>query len=122
MLTPEFKSGTSSDEGRTLLPSLTAQLTGDPDTARDGFERVFKTRKGTDSGDVAGVLLGNLLIQSGDPAAALEPLSYTRRMCDGTLAGYAATLRGTSLSAGRERESKQGAPVRASRVPPGQGR
>ncbi|SPT49495.1 Uncharacterised protein [Actinomadura madurae] len=104
MLTPEFKSGTSSDEGRTLLPSLAAQLTGDPDTARDGFERVFKARKGTHSGDVADVLLGNLLIQSGDPAAAMEPLSYTRGRCDGTFDGYAARLEGHVLIGQDEKE------------------
>ncbi|MEO3830345.1 hypothetical protein [Actinomadura sp. B10D3] len=74
------------------------------DTARDGFERVFEACKGTDSGDVAGLLLGNLLIQSGDPAAALEPLSHTRGMCDGTLAGYAAHLEGHVLIGQKEKE------------------
>ncbi|MFE0255446.1 hypothetical protein [Streptomyces sp. NPDC059010] len=104
MLTPDFRSGTSSDSGRRLLASLAAQLTGDPDTALDGFEQVLRAHKGTEPGDVAGLLLGNLLIQSGDQAAALEPLSYTRGMCDGTLAGYAAHLEGHVLIGQNEKE------------------
>jgi hypothetical protein len=97
ILTPDFRSGTSSVPGRRLLSSLAAQLTGDLDSARAGFEQVFEAHKGTEPGDVAGLLLGNLLLQSGDPAAALEPLSYTRGMCDGTFAGYAAHLEGHVL-------------------------
>ncbi|WP_328780368.1 tetratricopeptide repeat protein [Streptomyces canus] len=104
MLTPDFRSGTSSDSGRRLLPSLAAQLTNDLDTARNGFEHVFEAHKGTEPGDVAGLLLGNLLVQSGDQAAALETLSYTRGMCDGTFAGYAAHLEGHVLIGQNETE------------------
>ncbi|MDL4775245.1 tetratricopeptide repeat protein [Actinomadura xylanilytica] len=104
ILTPDFQSGTSSDPGRGLLSSLAAQLTGDLDTARDGFEHAFEAHKGTEPGDVAGLLLGNLLAQSGDQAAALTPLSYTRGMCDGTFAGYAAHLEGHVLIGQDEKE------------------
>ncbi|WP_170026649.1 hypothetical protein [Actinomadura oligospora] len=104
MLTPDFRAGTSSDAGRSLLTSLAAQLTEDPDEAQDGFEEVFEAHKGTTTGDVAGILLGNLLIQIGDEAAALEPLNYSREMCDGTLAGYAAHLEGHVLIAQGEKE------------------
>lgn len=104
ILTPDFQSGTSSDSGRRLLPSLAAQLTNDLDTARDGFAHAFEAHKGTEPGDVAGLLLGNLLVQSGDQAAALEPLSYTRGMCDGTFAGYAAHLEGHVLIGQSEKD------------------
>jgi hypothetical protein len=104
MLTSDFRSGTSSDSGRRLLPSLAAQFTGDLEAARDGFEQVFEAHKGTEPGDVAGLLLGNLLVQSGDQAAALETLSYTRGMCDGTFAGYAAHLEGHVLIGQNEKE------------------
>ncbi|WP_406864306.1 tetratricopeptide repeat protein [Streptomyces sp. HUAS MG47] len=104
ILTPDFRSGTSSDSDRILLPSLAAQLTGDLDTARDGLERAFETHKGTEAGDIAGLLLGNLLVQSGEPAAALEVLSYTREMCDGTFAGYAAHVEGHVLIGQNEDE------------------
>jgi hypothetical protein len=97
MLTPDFESRTSSDTGRALIPLLAAQLTGDTGTARDGFQQSFDAHKGTDTGDVAGILLGNLLLQSGEPAAALAPLTYSREMCDGLFAGYAAHLEGHVL-------------------------
>lgn len=97
MLTPDFLAGMSEYEGEPLVPSLAAQLTGDPDTARDGFQQVFDAHMGSAPGDLAGILLGNLLIQLGDEAAALEPLNHSREMCDGTLAGYAAHLEGHVL-------------------------
>ncbi|REK86427.1 hypothetical protein DY245_32790 [Streptomyces inhibens] len=80
-----------------LLRSLAAQLTGDPDTARSGFEHAANVHKGTETGDLAGLLLGNLLLQSGDQAAALKPLRYAREMCDGLFAGYAGYLEGHVL-------------------------
>lgn len=104
MLTPDFRSGATSDPDRRLLPSLAAQLTGDTDAARDGFERAFEAHKGTEAGDVAGLLLGNLLVRLGEPAAALEPLAYTRGMCDGTLAAFAAHLEGHVLIGRDEKE------------------
>ncbi|WP_026403773.1 hypothetical protein [Actinomadura rifamycini] len=92
LLTPDFRSGASADPDGRLLPGLAAWLTGDPDAARDGFGRTFEARKGTAAGDVAGLLLGALLVQGGEPEAALEPLRYTRKMCDGTLAAFAGHL------------------------------
>ncbi|MEO3797423.1 hypothetical protein ABGB14_45095 [Nonomuraea sp. B10E15] len=92
MLTPEFASFTSSGSGRLLLRSLAAQLRGDLDAARNGFEQAADAHKGAELGDLAAILLGNLLLQTADQVAALEPLTYAREMCDGPLAGYAAYL------------------------------
>ncbi|WP_157420439.1 hypothetical protein [Actinomadura kijaniata] len=107
MLAPGFR--TSLDEDGTLLRSLAAQLTGDPDKARNGFEQAASAHDGTDAGDLANILLGNLLIQSGDRDAALRPLNDAREMCDGLLAGYAGHLEGHVLIG-------QGEADRASRV------
>ncbi|MFE3455791.1 tetratricopeptide repeat protein [Nonomuraea sp. NPDC059194] len=103
MLTPDFRS--SSD--RALLQSLAAQLTGDLGAAQDGFEQAAEVRKGTEIGDVASLLLGNLLLQSGDQTAALGPLTYAREMCDGLFAGYAAHLEGHILI-GRDAKEQAG--------------
>jgi hypothetical protein len=97
LLTPDFRSCASSDSDRVLLRSLEAQLTGDLDTARSGFEQAATVHEGTDPGDVASLLLGNLLLQSGDSASAHEPLRYARNMCDGLFAGYAGYLEGYVL-------------------------
>ncbi|MEU5535662.1 tetratricopeptide repeat protein [Streptomyces sp. NPDC020362] len=97
MLTPDFLSWTSSDSGRLLRQGLAAQLTGDPDTARNRFEQTADVCKGTETGDLADILLGNLLLQSGDQAAALERLRHAREMSDGLFAGYAGHLEGHVL-------------------------
>ncbi|XVQ12016.1 hypothetical protein ACQP1W_05385 [Spirillospora sp. CA-255316] len=103
MLTPDFESYTSSDSGQALLRHLTAQLTGDLDTARNGFEQAVDAHKDAETEDsfritdLASLLLGNVLLQSGAPAAALEPLRYARSMCDGLFAGYAGYLEGHVL-------------------------
>ncbi|MFG2004134.1 hypothetical protein ACGFNU_33740 [Spirillospora sp. NPDC048911] len=95
MLAPDFQSSLDSD--RMLVRSLAAQLTGDRDAARRGFEQVADVHEGTGTGDLARLLLGNLLLQSGDQAAALEPLRYVRKTCDGLFAGYAGFLEGHVL-------------------------
>ncbi|WP_405616431.1 hypothetical protein [Streptomyces sp. NBC_01508] len=97
MLAPDFESYTSLEPGRPLLRSLAAQLTGDPDTARDGFERAADVYRDTETGDVANLLLGNLLVQHGDKATALKPLRDARKMCDGVFAGHAGHLEGHIL-------------------------
>ncbi|MFI0470960.1 tetratricopeptide repeat protein [Saccharopolyspora sp. 5N102] len=104
MLTPDFQSCTSADSGRVLLGSLAAQLTGALEAARNGFEQAADVHEGTDAGDVANILLGNLLLQSGDQAAALEPLRNARQMCDGLFAGYAGHLEGHVLIGQDEKE------------------
>jgi tetratricopeptide (TPR) repeat protein len=92
MLTSEFSMHTSLLTGHVVPRSLAAQLTGDPDTARTGFEQAADAYRGTDNGDIAALLLGNLLLQSGEPDAALELLTHAREMCDGLYAGYAGYL------------------------------
>ncbi|MEV0701164.1 hypothetical protein AB0I53_25105 [Saccharopolyspora sp. NPDC050389] len=104
MLTPDFQSCTSADSGRVLLGSLAAQLTGALEAARNGFEQAADAHEGTDSGDVANILLGNLLLQSGDQVAALKPLRSARQMCDGLFAGYAGYLEGHVLIGQDEKE------------------
>ncbi|MGW5641979.1 tetratricopeptide repeat protein [Saccharopolyspora sp. NPDC003752] len=99
MLTPDF-----ADSGRVLLGSLAAQLTGALEAARNGFEQAADVHEGTDAGDVANILLGNLLLQSGDQAAALKPLRNARQMCDGLFAGYAGHLEGHVLIGQGEKE------------------
>lgn len=97
MLTPDFRSCVSADSGRVLLQSLAAQLTGDLDTARDGFEQAASVHQGAQTGHLANILLGNLLLQNGDQAAALEPLSDAAEMSEGLFAGYAGYLEGHVL-------------------------
>ncbi|GAA2449972.1 hypothetical protein GCM10010191_79660 [Actinomadura vinacea] len=103
MLTPDFKSDTSLDSERVLIRSLAAQLVGDLDRARDGFEQALDVHKDSETEDsfritdLAHILLGNLLLQSGAPEAALEPLNDAREMCDGLFAGYAGYLEGHVL-------------------------
>ncbi|MEV5539425.1 hypothetical protein AB0L13_21435 [Saccharopolyspora shandongensis] len=104
MLTPDFRSCTSSDSDRVLLGSLAAQLTGAPEAARNGFEQAADALEGTDAGDVANILLGNLLLQNGDSAEALKPLRNARQMCDGLFAGYAGHLEGHVLIGQDEKE------------------
>ena len=102
MLSPDFES--SADE--VILRSLAAQLTGDLDTARNGFEQAANDHEGPQIGDLGiilmtgelgNLLLGNLLLQIGEPDASFEPLTYARDMCDGLLAGYAGYLEGHVL-------------------------
>ncbi|SDZ15884.1 hypothetical protein SAMN05216215_104932 [Saccharopolyspora shandongensis] len=107
LLTPDFQSCTSSDSDRVLLGSLAAQLTGAPEAARNGFEQAADALEGTDAGDVANILLGNLLLQSGDPAEALKPLRNARQMCDGLFAGYAGHLEGHVLIGQEEERASQ---------------
>ena len=97
MLAPDFQSVTSLASDRVLLQSLAAQLGGDMEAARNGFEQAANAHKGNKTGDLASLLLGNLLLQSGDPAAALKPLHYARETCDGLFAGYAGYLEGHVL-------------------------
>ncbi|WP_203862757.1 tetratricopeptide repeat protein [Plantactinospora mayteni] len=97
MLAPEFQPYTSLDSHPVLVRSLAAQLTGDLDAARNGFEQAVDVHKDTETENLATLLLGNLLLQSGDQAAALEPLSYARQMYDGLFAGYAGYLEGHIL-------------------------
>jgi hypothetical protein len=103
MLAPDFEPYTNEE----LLRSLAVQLTGDLDAARGGFERAARVHDGTEAGDVANILLGNLLLQSGDQAAALEPLNDAREMCDGLFAGYAGYLEGYVLM-GQDDKDKTG--------------
>ncbi|HEX6685507.1 MAG TPA: hypothetical protein VF062_22160 [Candidatus Limnocylindrales bacterium] len=118
MLTPSFQSCTSWDPDRVILQSLAAQLTGDLDTARAGFEHAATDRTDEETDDLtygrlmnyrdlANLLLGNLLLQSGDQAAALEPLSDARSNCDGLFAGYAGYLEGHVLI-GRDKMDQAG--------------
>ncbi len=93
MLAPDFEPYTNQD----LLRILAAQLTGDLDMARNGFERAVGVYDGTEAGDVANILFGNLLLQSGDAAGAFQPLETARQMCDGLFAGYAGYLEGHVL-------------------------
>ncbi|MFC5832794.1 tetratricopeptide repeat protein [Nonomuraea insulae] len=104
MLAPDLPAYLSLDSDRVLLRSLAAQLTGDPDTAREGFEQAAHVHKGMETGDLAALFLGNLLLQSGEPAAALEPLKYARTMCDSLFAGYAAFLEGHILISQDEKD------------------
>ncbi|RCV50270.1 tetratricopeptide repeat protein [Marinitenerispora sediminis] len=97
LLAPDLQPDTPLGSDRVLLQSLAAQLTGDPDTARAGFEQAADIHQGTGTGALAGLFLGNLLIQSGDPAAALKPLRNAREMCDPLFAGYAGYLEGHVL-------------------------
>jgi hypothetical protein len=92
MLAPDFQPYAPLDSNRVVLRSLAAQLTGDLDLARDGFEEAAGAHQGTETGQLAGLLLGNLLLQSGDQAAALDRLSYARQRYDGLFAGYAGYL------------------------------
>ncbi|MER7078532.1 hypothetical protein SAMN02982929_05243 [Saccharopolyspora kobensis] len=106
MLSADFDDGVAGPEP--VLDHLASQLTGDLAAAREGFERslahleeawaneaeydddaistILRQR------DITKLLLGNLLIQAGDSAAALEPLSSARSHCDGLLAAYAGHL------------------------------
>lgn len=93
LLSENFRSLLSSGAGRALVPGLTAQLTGDLEAARNGFEEAARTHASTDTGDLAGLLLGNLLLQSADPDAAHPLLSRARKANDGLFAAYAAHLR-----------------------------
>ncbi|MGW1677068.1 hypothetical protein [Saccharopolyspora sp. NPDC002376] len=111
MLAPDFEAHIAGSEF--LLGHLASQLTGDLAAARKGFEQtladVEEVRAEWDEDDddlvntilnrrdIAKVLLGNVLIQSGDSAAALKPLSRSRSACDGLLAAYAGHLEGHVL-------------------------
>ncbi|MFI0714991.1 tetratricopeptide repeat protein [Streptomyces inhibens] len=107
MLAPDFQPYTALDSNRVLPRSLAAQLTGDLDTARNGFEQAAEVHNGTETGDLACLLLGNLLLQSGDQAAALKPLRYARERCDGMFAGYAGYLEGHVLI-GQDEKNRAG--------------
>ena len=91
LLTPEFQSDASADSG-VLLHGLAAQLTGDLATARTTFEQAIAVHERMETEDLANILLGNLLLQTGDPDAALKPLHTARSMCDGLFASYAGHL------------------------------
>ncbi|ATW48947.1 hypothetical protein CGZ69_14540 [Streptomyces peucetius subsp. caesius ATCC 27952] len=104
ILAPVFQSYVSADSDRVLLRSLAAQLTGDLDTARNGFEQAVNLYQDTEIGDLANLLLGSLLLHSGDPAAALEPLRHARQWCDLLFAGYAGYLEGHILMGQDEKD------------------
>lgn len=102
-----------------LLLALADQLTGDLATARKGYEQALTELRTTSDGfdeaeingeydddfariiygqqHVANILLGNLLLQTGDSAAARVPLNDARLGADGLLAAYAAYLEGQVL-------------------------
>ncbi|MDA3644982.1 hypothetical protein LZ318_03625 [Saccharopolyspora indica] len=106
MLSSDFEEHIAGPEP--LLDHLAGQLTGDRASAREGFERSLAALEEAwaneseydddaisailNQRDITKLLLGNLLIQTGDSAAALEPLSSARSHCDGLLAAYAGHL------------------------------
>ncbi|MFB4313748.1 tetratricopeptide repeat protein [Actinomadura sp. 21ATH] len=100
LLTTEFLSAAD----RSLIQSLAAQLTGDADTARAGFESAAERQRGTGTGDAARLLLGNLLLHGGEDAAALKALQYVRSRSDGVFAAYAGHLEGHALIGQDEKE------------------
>ncbi|QUH02242.1 tetratricopeptide repeat protein [Saccharopolyspora erythraea] len=106
MLAPDIEPFMSQDSDP-LPRGLAAQLTGDVDTARKGFEQAAVVHNDTETGDLASLLLGNLLLQSGEPAAALEPLRYAREMSGGVFAGYAGYLEGHVLI-GQDQKNRAG--------------
>ncbi|WP_329518805.1 hypothetical protein [Spirillospora sp. NBC_01491] len=69
------------EDGRSLLRGVTAQLTGDAEAARALYAEADE--------EIATVLLGNLLIVSGDLVAAEEPLRRALRSDNNMIAGYA---------------------------------
>ncbi|GAA4640204.1 hypothetical protein GCM10023196_104790 [Actinoallomurus vinaceus] len=81
-----------------LVRGLVAQLTGDLEAARAGFEqaatRTFPEEWTT---DLANALLGNLLLTGPDPAAAEEPLAKALKSDHELYAGYAGYLLGHLL-------------------------
>ncbi|MER7013177.1 hypothetical protein ABT324_17290 [Saccharopolyspora sp. NPDC000359] len=105
MLSADFEEYIAGPEP--LLDHLAGQLTGDLAAAREGFERSLARLEEAwenesddtvlEQRDIARLLLGNVLIQSGDSSAALEPLSSARSHCDGLLAAYAGHLEGHVL-------------------------
>ena len=97
MLAPHFEEYVSEDSDRVLVRGLAAQLTGDLDTARNGLEQAVDVLRDIETGDLASLLLGGLLVHSGEPAAAVEPLRHARQWCDPLLAGYAGYLEGHIL-------------------------
>ncbi|MFC8796091.1 tetratricopeptide repeat protein [Promicromonospora sp. NPDC057138] len=105
-LTPEFQSDASADSG-VLLDGLAAQLTGDLATAQSTFEQAIAVHERMETEDLAKILLGNLLLQTGDPDAALKPLHTARTMCDGLFAGYAGHLEGHIL-VGQDKKDEAG--------------
>lgn len=80
MPVPELRSYASVDSDRVFLRRLAAQLTGDLDTARNGFEQAV-----------------DVYIHSSDPATALEPLRHAREWRDNLFSGYAGYLEGHVL-------------------------
>ncbi|MFE7506665.1 tetratricopeptide repeat protein [Promicromonospora sp. NPDC057488] len=106
MLTPEFQSDAAADSG-VLVRGLAAQLTGDLDTARERFEQAIEVHERLETEDLANILLGNLLLRTGDPAGALKPLHTAREMCDGLFAGYAGYLEGHVLI-GQDEKNRAG--------------
>ncbi|RKT84786.1 hypothetical protein SAMN05421805_12547 [Saccharopolyspora antimicrobica] len=117
MLSADFKAHAAAPEP--LLGHLAKQLTGDLAAARKSYEHALAELRGTSArfdedeinGEydddfarivyaqqyIANILLGNLLLQSGNSAAALEPLNDARLGGDGLLAAYAAYLEGHVL-------------------------
>ncbi|MEV5830269.1 tetratricopeptide repeat protein [Spirillospora sp. NPDC052242] len=98
LLHPHLEAYTAPDPDATLLRSLAARLTGDPDTARKGFERAADAQAETEGGDLAHLFLGELLLHSGEPDAALGPLRHARRWCDRLFSAYACHLEGHVLT------------------------
>lgn len=97
MLTPAFKDYSSSTSGGVLLRNLAAQLTGDPATARTGFEEAVEVDDDAGTRAVACLLLGNLLLQSGEETEALKLLTDVRKMSGDVSADYARYLEGHVL-------------------------
>ncbi|MFI0470838.1 hypothetical protein ACH347_42835 [Saccharopolyspora sp. 5N102] len=123
MLSSDFEKHIAGPEP--LLSNLAGQLTGDLTAARKGFEQALTHLEEAweneseydddaisailNQRDIAKLLLGNVLIQTGDSAAARKPLSSARSHCDGLLAAYASYLEGHVLH-------EQGENERASRA------
>ncbi|MFI9590527.1 hypothetical protein [Nonomuraea sp. NPDC052265] len=72
------------EDGRSLLRGVTAQLTGDAEAARALYAEADE--------ELATVLIGNLLIVSGDLVAAEEPLTRALRSDNDMIAAYAGHL------------------------------
>ncbi len=84
------------EHDRALLRGITAQLTGDVEAARALY---------AESDDpLATVLTGNLLIVTGDPVAAEEPLMRALRSDSAIISAYAGHLLGHLLIARNELE------------------